>query len=428
MEPLFATDPDVAKLLGQELDRQQHTLVMIPSENFVSPAVLAASGSVAMNKYSEGYPGKRYYTGNEWIDSVEDLARDRAKSLFGTSHANVQPYSGSPANQAICMALLEPGELLMGFHLLHGGHLTHGWGVNFSGHYYRSTQYTTNEQGWLDYDAVATQAKRDTPRLIFCGATAYPRTIDFSAMASIARDVDAFLVADISHLAGLVVGGAHPSPVGHADVIMTTTHKTLRGPRGAMILCDGNPSNPLRKVERTRENLPTLIDRAVFPGLQGGPHDSQTAAIAVALHEAAKPEFSTYAHAVVRNAHVLAASLMEEGCSLITDGTDNHLMLVDVTPLGTTGRQAATALERAGISVNANSVPHDPRKPFDPSGIRLGTPALTTRGFSENDFRTIGQLIADIIRTPENASVIDRARTIVRELCTANPLYTEMIQ
>ena len=426
MRHLHATDPEIGSLLDHELARQQQTLVMIPSENYVSPAVLDAAGSVLTNKYSEGYPGKRYYTGNEWVDGVETLARERAKRLFGVSHANVQPYSGSPANQAVCFAILAPGEKLMGMHLLYGGHLTHGWKVNFSGVYYTAVQYTTNAEGWLDYDALAAQVVAERPKLLFCGATAYPRQLDFAAFARIAKSVDAYLVADISHIAGLIVGGAHPSPVGYADVITTTTHKTLRGPRGAMILCNGNPSNPLKPPERTRENLPSLIDRAVFPGLQGGPHDHQTAAIAVTLHEAAQPSFREYAHRVIANAKVLAETLVAEGGKLSTGGTDNHLILMDVTPFGTTGSQAAEALYRAGISVNANAIPNDPRKPFDPSGIRLGTPALTTRGCTETEMRIIGKCIADVLRDPTSVTVSDRVRTTVVEICAAHPIYASL--
>jgi len=424
---LARTDSAVAELLAGELRRQQETLVMIASENFVSPAVLEASGSVLTNKYSEGYPGKRYYTGNAWADRMEELARERAKQLFGVSHANVQPYSGSPANLAACFALLNPGEKIMGLHLSYGGHLTHGWKVSASGVYYTSVPYVTNAEGWLDGDAIADAARRERPRLIFCGATAYPRTIDFARFAAIAREVDAYLVADISHIAGLVAGGVHPSPVGHADVITTTTHKTLRGPRGAMILCNGEPSEPLRPPpERSRKYLPSLIDRAVFPGLQGGPHDHQTAAIAVALREASTPEFKDYARRIVENARALADALLAAGGRLVTGGTDNHLILMDVTPFGTTGKVAAEALERAGISVNMNAIPNDPRKPFDPSGIRLGTAALTTRGFTTDDLRTVGHAIADVLAHPTDDAVATRIRSTVRELTANHPLYREL--
>ncbi|MBI4434074.1 serine hydroxymethyltransferase [Candidatus Uhrbacteria bacterium] len=417
-------DSELATLLDQELDRQRRVLAMIPSENHVSPAVLAATGSVCTNKYSEGYPGKRYYSGNEVIDAIEELARARARELFGVSHVNVQPYSGSPANLAVCLALLNPGDTIMGLDLRYGGHLTHGWKVSATGIYYRSVPYMTDADGWLDYDAIATQARTERPKLIFCGATAYPRIIDFAKLASIAREVDAFLVADIAHIAGLVAGGAHPSPVGHADVVTTTTHKTLRGPRGAMILCNGLPSDPLKAPpERTRDHLPSLIDRAVFPGLQGGPHDHQTAAIAAALHEAAQPEFRTYAQRIIENARALAETLTTAGGRLITGGTDNHLLLMDVTPFGTTGRIAAEALYRVGISVNFNAIPNDPRKPFDPSGIRLGTPALTTRGCTPQDMRTIGQCIAEVLRSPDDALLMHRTQITIRAIADAHPLY-----
>ncbi|MBI2483450.1 serine hydroxymethyltransferase [Candidatus Uhrbacteria bacterium] len=421
---MHTIDAQLAPLLDQELDRQRRVLAMIPSENYVSPAVLAATGSVCTNKYSEGYPGKRYYSGNEIIDAIEELARSRARELFHVSHVNVQPYSGSPANLAVCLALLHPGDTIMGLDLRYGGHLTHGWKVSATGIYYRSVPYITNAEGWLDYDAIATQARTERPKLIFCGATAYPRIIDFAKLASIAREVDAFLVADISHIAGLVAGDAHPSPVGHADVVTTTTHKTLRGPRGAMILCNGLPSDPLKAPpERTRDHLPSLIDRAVFPGLQGGPHDHQTAAIAAALHEAAQPEFRTYAQRIIENARALAETLAAAGGRLITGGTDNHLLLMDVTPFGTTGRIAAEALYRIGISVNFNAIPNDPRKPFDPSGIRLGTPALTTRGYTPEDMRTIGQCIAEVLRSPDDALLLHRTQATIRAIADAYPLY-----
>ncbi|MEK7649080.1 MAG: serine hydroxymethyltransferase, partial [Patescibacteria group bacterium] len=332
MKTLHQTDPDIASLLQQELLRQQQGLELIPSENIVSPAVLEALGSIGTNKYSEGYPGKRYYGGQEFVDQIETLAIERAKILFGVTHANVQPYSGSPANQAVCFALLEPGEKLMGMHLLYGGHLTHGWKVNFSAKYYTAVQYPSGKDGYLDYDEIARIAREEKPKLLFVGATAYPRIFDFAKFAEIAKSIDAYLVADISHVTGLIVGGVHPSPVGYADVITTTTHKTLRGPRGAMILCNGEESNFLKPPpERSRKYLPTLIDRAVFPGLQGGPHDHQTAAIAVALHEAAQPEFKDYAAQIVKNAKALAEHLLSKGFTLVSGGTDNHLILVDLS-------------------------------------------------------------------------------------------------
>ncbi len=426
MSSLAHRDSEIAASLERELDRQRHGLEMIPSENFVSESVLEALGSIGTNKYSEGFPGRRYYGGNEFIDAIETIAIERAKKLFGTTHANVQPYSGSPANQAVCMALLDPGDKLMGLNLLYGGHLTHGWAVNFSGHYYQSVPYITKPDGWLDYDALEAQVKREQPKLIFVGATAYPRIFDFERLGKIAHGVDAYLVADIAHIAGLVIAGVHPSPVGHADAITTTTHKTLRGPRGAMILCNGNPSNPLKSVERSRENLPTLIDRAVFPGLQGGPHNHQTAAIAVCLKEAATPEFQRYGQQIVKNAKALAESLLAEGFSLVTGGTDNHLILMDLTSKGIGGKQAEAALGRAEITVNKNTIPNDPRKPYDPSGIRLGTPALTTRGFTETEMREIGKLIARVIADPESETVAEQIKKEVRTMTDSHPLYPNL--
>jgi len=426
LEHVKQSDPDLYASLIRELGRERHGLEMIPSENFVSLSVIEALGSTLTNKYSEGFPGKRYYGGNQFIDEVESLAIDRAKKLFGVSHANVQCYSGSPANQEACFALLNPGDKLMGLGLLYGGHLTHGWKVNFSGVYYNSVQYTTTKDGWLDYDAIAKLATEEKPKLIFVGATAYPREFDFKRLAEIAKSIDAYLVADISHISGLIVAGTHQSPVGHADVVTTTTHKTLRGPRGAMILCNGNPSEPLKPAERKRENIPTLVDRAVFPGLQGGPHNHQTAAIAVALGEALQPSFKDYGQQIVKNAKALAASLMAEGVKLITDGTDNHLMVADVTPFGLGGKQAETLLDKVEITVNKNAIPFDTRKPFDPSGIRLGTPALTSRGFNEADMTLIGKTIAQLLKSPTSEDVATAARATVKELTDAHPLYPEL--
>ncbi len=423
MTELQRRDPAIAALIADELARQRTGLEMIPSENYTSLAVMEAMGSVLTNKYSEGYPDKRYYGGNQFIDQIETLARDRAKVLFGVTHANVQAYSGSPANQAIAFALIKPGEKLMGLHLLYGGHLTHGWKVNFSGTYYQAAQYVTGQDGWLDYDTLAEQVKKEQPKLLWVGATAYPRKFDFAKLAAIAKSVDAYLVADISHISGLVVSGDHPTPVGHADVVMTTTHKTMRGPRGALILCNGNPSNPLKAPERTRENIPSLIDRAVFPGLQGGPHNHQTAGIAVALLEAATDEFKTYGHQVVANAKALAETFAANDVAMVTGGTDNHLLLLDVTPLGITGTVAQEALERVNITVNKNVIPFDQRKPFDPSGIRLGTPALTTQGFTPTDMKEVGQIIVDVLRKPEDETVQNETRKKVAVLTAAHPLY-----
>src|SRR5438874_1034037 len=360
-------DPEIARLIEDEARRQYEKARLIPSENYVSVAVLEASGSVLTNKYSEGYPGRRYYEGQQFIDQVETIARDRARALFGVDHANVQPYSGSPANLAVYLAFLNPGETVMGMALPMGGHLTHGWSVSATGKWFRSVRYNVGkESGLVDFDEVRDLARAERPKVIFCGGTAIPRTIDFPAFAEIAREVGAVLVADIAHIAGLIAGGAHPSPVGYADVITTTTHKTLRGPRGAMIM--------------STEAHAKAIDKAVFPGLQGGPHNHTTAGIAVALHEAAQPAFRDYAAQIVRNAQALAAALVERGFDLVSGGTDNHLILVDLTSKGIGGKPAAKALDRAGIELNFNAVPYDTRRPFDPSGIRPGTPALATRG------------------------------------------------
>src|ERR1700761_716698 len=364
-----ATDPEIAALIEGEAQRQFAKLRMIPSENYVSLAVLEASGSVLTNKYSEGYAGRRYYEGQQFVDPIETIAKQRAQELFGVDHATVQPYSGSPANLAVYLAFLSPGDTVMGMALPMGGHLTHGWSVSVTGKWFKSAQYSVRaDTGRVDFDEVRDIAFRERPKVIYCGGTAIPRTIDFPAFASIAQEVGAVLVADIAHIAGLIAGGAHPSPVGYAQVITTTTHKTLRGPRGAMIMCDSAHAS--------------AIDKAVFPGLQGGPHDHTTAAIAVALKEAAAPSFSSYAHQVVANSKALAAALLDLGYNLVSGGTDNHLILMDLTAQEIAGKPAAKALDRAGIEVNYNTVPYDPRKPFDPSGLRIGTPAITTRGLT----------------------------------------------
>jgi glycine hydroxymethyltransferase len=360
-------DREVTDLIAAEERRQRETLCLIPSENHVSPAVLAASGSCLMNKYSEGYPGRRYYQGNLVVDGIEELAARRACALFGVEHANVQPLSGAPANLAVYAAFLEPGDTVLGMALDAGGHLTHGWGVSVTGQWFRAVRYgVRRDTGTIDLDEVRELALRERPKLIWCGGTAIPRTIDFAGFARIADEVGAVLAADVAHIAGLIAGGAHPSPVGHAGVIATTTHKTLRGPRGAMLLSGAEHAQAL--------------DRAVFPGLQGGPHDHTTAAIAVCLHEAAQPGFRDYSRAIVDNAVALGEALLERGFDLVSGGTDNHLLLVDLPNRGIGGRPAAQALERAGLVLNYNTVPFDPRTPFDPSGIRLGTPAVTTRG------------------------------------------------
>ncbi len=408
---IASTDPELAELINAEARRQFEKIRLIPSENYVSAAVLEASGTVLTNKYSEGYPGRRYYEGQQLIDPIENLARDRAKELFGVDHANVQPYSGSPANLAVYLALAEPGDTIMGMSLPMGGHLTHGWPVSVTGKWFKPVQYGVRaDTGRVDLDEVRDLARRERPKLIFCGGTAIPRTIDFPAFAEIAAEVGAVLVADIAHIAGLIAGGEHPSPAGHAGVITTTTHKTLRGPRGAMIMSAAEHAKAL--------------DRAVFPGLQGGPHNHTTAAIAVALREAAQPEFSEYAAQVVRNAKALAAALTERGYTLVSGGTDNHLILADLTSQGIGGKPAAQALDRAGIELNYNTVPFDKRKPFDPSGIRLGTPAVTTRGLREEHMAPIAAWMDEAITAAakEDEATIERIAGEVRELLAGFPM------
>ena len=394
---LAEADPQVASLVAAEFERQASTICLIPSENHVSRAVLTALGSVLTNKYSEGYAHRRYYEGQQVIDELEPLAIERARKLFGVDHANVQPYSGSPANLAVYLAFLEPGDTMMGMALPMGGHLTHGWGVSATGKWFHSVQYgVRRETGIVDMDEVRELARKERPKLIFCGGTAIPRTIDFPAFAEIANEVGAILVADIAHIAGLIAGGAHPSPVGHAQVLSTTTHKTLRGPRGAMLMCG--------------EEHATAIDKAVFPGLQGGPHDNTTAAIAVALGEASRPDFSTYAAQIVANAKALAEALAERGFDLVSGGTDNHLILIDLTSKDVPGKVAAKALDRARLTLNYNTVPFDQRKPFDPSGIRLGTPAATTRGMKEPEMLEIARWIDEGVEaaTREDEAEIER--------------------
>ncbi|MFD8011864.1 serine hydroxymethyltransferase [Streptomyces sp. NPDC058955] len=411
---LTAADPELAALVGAEERLQADTLRLIPSENYVSAAVLEASGTVLQNKYSEGYPGRRYYEGQQVIDQVETLAVERAKALFGVDHANVQPYSGSPANLAVYLAFAKPGDTVMGMALPMGGHLTHGWGVSATGSWFRGVQYgvrqaATSEGGLIDYDQVRDLALAERPKILFCGGTALPRTIDFAAFGEIAREAGAVLVADIAHIAGLIAGGAHPSPVGHVDVISTTTHKTLRGPRGAMLM--------------STEEHAKALDKAVFPGLQGGPHNQTTAAIAVALREASQPSFRDYAHAVVANAKALAEALLARGFDLVSGGTDNHLILMDLTPKQVPGKIAAKALDRAGIVTNYNTVPYDPRKPFDPSGLRIGTPSLTSRGLTPAHMDQVADWIdrAVTAAATEDESTLAKIRTEVADLMAAHP-------
>lgn len=389
---LKAEDRTIFNLIQEEAKRQENGLEMIPSENHSSVAVREALGSVFTDKYSEGYPGKRYYGGNEFVDKAELLAIGRAKELFGVEHVNVQPYSGSPANQAVYFALLDAGDAVMGQGLMAGGHLTHGWKVNFSGKTYNSTQYSVRPDGYIDFDEVRKLALEKRPKLMWCGATAYPRRLDFAEFGKIADEAGAYLAADISHIAGLVAGGAHPSPVPHVHIVTTTTHKTLRGPRGAMVMVT-------RKGLEKDPELPAKIDKAVFPGLQGGPHDHQTAAIAVALGEALRPDFRKYAEQIVRNSGALGESLSQSGMKLVTGGSENHLLLIDLTPFGKgKGLYGQLGLEKSGITVNKNTIPFDPSSPFYPSGIRLGTPALTTRGMKEKEMRQVGRIMAEALK------------------------------
>jgi glycine hydroxymethyltransferase len=408
---LRTTDPEIADLVVAENIRQRDAVRLIASENYVSAAVLEATGTVLTNKYSEGYPGKRYYEGQQIIDQVETLAIERAKALFGVEHANVQPYSGSPANLAVYLAFLAPGETVMGMALPAGGHLTHGWSVSATGKWFRAVQYgVRKETGRVDMNDVRDLALAERPKIIFCGGTAIPRTIDFPAFAEIAREVDAVLVADIAHIAGLVAGGAHPSPVGHADVITTTTHKTLRGPRGAMIMST---------AEHAR-----ALDKAVFPGLQGGPHNHTTAAIAVALHEAATEDFRRYAAAIVENAKALADGLTTRGFNLVSGGTDNHLLLVDLENKGIPGKLAAKALDRAGIELNYNTVPFDPRKPFDPSGVRIGTAAVTTRGMGPLDMDRVAGWIEQVVEAEKagDEAAVEKVAAEVHDFARGFPM------
>lgn len=408
-EPSLAEkDPEIARLIEAEEIREAETMRLIASENYVSRAVLEATGSVLTNKYSEGYPRKRYYEGQQQVDPIEELAIARMKALFGVDHVNVQPYSGSPANLAAYVAVCNPGDTIMGLRLASGGHLTHGHTVSVTGKFFKSVQYGLRDSDHrIDIDEVRKLAREHRPKVIVCGTTAYPRTLDFAAFGEIAKEVSAVLVADISHIAGLIVGGAHPSPVGIADIVTTTTHKTLRGPRGAVIMC--------------KAELAAAVDKAVFPGLQGGPHNHTTAAIAVAAKEASEPSFREYAHQVVANAKALAEELLARGYQLVTGGTDNHLILIDLTNKGVTGKVAARALDRAGIVANYNAVPNDPRKPFDPSGLRIGTPAVTSRGMKVAEMKRLAAWIDEVIRAPEDETLQARIANEVKELCKGFP-------
>ena len=410
LEKLAVCDPEIAAAIGEELGRQRNKIELIASENFVSPAVMEAMGSVLTNKYAEGYPGHRYYGGCEYVDKVETLAIERAKKLFGAEHANVQAHSGANANTAVYFAFLQPGDTIMGMNLSQGGHLSHGSPVNISGKYYNVVPYgVTHETERIDYDEFARIAKEAQPKLIVAGASAYPRVIDFERMAEIAHSVGAIFMVDMAHIAGLVAAGLHPSPVPYADVVTTTTHKTLRGPRGGLILC--------------KEKYAKQIDKAIFPGVQGGPLMHVIAAKAVALGEALKPEFKEYAKQIIANCQALAEGLIAEGFRLVSGGTDNHLLLVDVRGQKMTGKTAEHLLDEVGVTCNKNTIPFDPESPFVTSGIRLGTAAVTTRGFKESDMKEVAAIIGLVLNNPEDAEKQAEAAQRVAALCAKYPMY-----
>ncbi|MFA6603469.1 MAG: serine hydroxymethyltransferase [Patescibacteria group bacterium] len=424
LENLNAADPEVAAAVAGEIRRQREGLEMIASENIVSLPVLEALGTPLTNKYSEGYPGKRYYGGNQHIDVIENLAIERARQLFGAEHANVQPHAGSQANLAAYFALAELGDTVLALDLAHGGHLTHGSKVNFSGRFYKIASYgVRRDTERIDMDEVRAIAKREKPKIIVAGFTAYPRHLDFEAFRAIADEVGAYLMVDMAHFAGLVAAHVHPDPVPFADVVTTTTHKTLRGPRGAMILC--------RREDRLRpddkKDLARRVDSAVFPGIQGGPLDHAVAAKAVAFKEALEPSFVDYQKQVLANAKTLAAGLAAEGLRIVSGGTDNHLVLVDLSPLGLGGQAAEAALDAVGIYTNKNLIPFDTRKPLDPSGLRIGTPALTTRGFGSEELAEVAKLIGRVLKSPEDGFAKETAAKRVRELAAAHPIYGELI-
>lgn len=412
MRYLWDVDPEIAKAIEQERERQNDKIELIASENFVSPAVMEAQGSVLTNKYAEGYPGRRYYGGCEYVDIAENLAIERIKELFGAEHVNVQPHSGANANTAVYLAVLKPGDTVLGMNLAHGGHLTHGSPVNLSGMYFNFVAYGVDKETQvIDYDEVAEQARKHKPKLIVAGASAYPRIIDFARFREIADEVGALFMVDMAHIAGLVAAGLHPNPVPYADFVTSTTHKTLRGPRGGLIIC--------------KEKYAQDIDKAVFPGLQGGPLMHVIAAKAVAFKEALSPEFKAYQEQVVKNAAVLAESLMDKGFKLVSNGTDNHLMLVDLRNRNITGKEAEARLDEIGITVNKNAIPFDPEKPSVTSGIRIGTPAATTRGFKEEEMKAIADIM-DKALSPEFESSIEELRAKVKELCAKAPLYKDL--
>ncbi len=411
---LQQNDPELAALMGQELNRQQTHLELIASENFTSPAVMAAQGSVLTNKYAEGLPSKRYYGGCEFVDQVEQLAIDRVKSLFGAAHANVQPHSGAQANFAVFLALLKPGDTILGMDLSHGGHLTHGSPVNFSGKWFNVVQYGVNrETEQLDFDEIRAIALEHKPKMIICGYSAYPRVIDFEKFRAIADEVGAYLMADIAHIAGLVATGYHPNPLPHCDVVTTTTHKTLRGPRGGLIMT--------HDLE-----LGKKFDKAVFPGSQGGPLEHVIAAKAVAFGEALQPEFSDYCQQVIKNAQALAAQLQTRGIKVVSDGTDNHIVLMDLRSIGMTGKIADALVSEVNITANKNTVPFDPESPFVTSGLRLGTPAMTTRGLGESEFVEIANILADCLLNPEDSAIAAECKRRVLDLCDRFPLYPHL--
>ena len=408
LEDIKVVDPEIASAITDEFDRQNSHIELIASENWVSPAVMSAMGSVLTNKYAEGYPGKRYYGGCDVVDVVEELARERAKKLFGCDYANVQPHSGAQANMAVQFAVLKPGDTVMGMNLDHGGHLTHGSPVNFSGTYFNIVPYGVNDEGFIDYDKVREIALECKPKMIIAGASAYARTIDFKRFREIADEVGAFLMVDMAHIAGLVAAGLHPSPIPYADVVTTTTHKTLRGPRGGMILCNQEVADKYN------------FNKAIFPGIQGGPLMHVIAAKAVCFQEALQPEFKAYQEQVVKNAQALCKGLQNRGIKIVSDGTDNHLMLVDLTPFDLTGKAIEKLLDAAHITANKNTIPNDPKSPFVTSGIRLGTPAATSRGLKEEDFDQVAEAIAMLIK--EGESAIDAAQAIVKTLTDKYPL------
>ena len=410
LDAVWESDPEIARLIIEETDRQRHGLELIASENFVSLAVLQAMGTPLTNKYAEGLPGKRYYGGCEVVDRVEQIAIDRAKELFGADHANVQPHSGAQANAAVYLAFLKPGDMVLGLDLSQGGHLTHGSPVNFSGLLYNAIHYGVNDAGYIDYDMVRSIARERRPKMIIAGASAYARTIDFAAFADIAQEIGAKLFVDMAHIAGLVATGVHPSPIPFADAVTTTTHKTLRGPRGGLILC---------KAEHQK-----AIDKAMFPGTQGGPLEHVIAAKAVSFREALEPSFRGYCERVVSNAKTLAAALMERGMDIVSGGTDTHLMLVDLRNRGLTGKLLEKALDAAAITVNKNTVPRETQSPFVTSGIRVGTPAVTTRGMRDDEMRQIALLIDRIVSAPEDSSVAESVRSDVLALTERFPLYS----